>query len=97
MVQGQPENELRPLCFSLTEDELRAIHDELLQSVGAASGHLARLDLTSFFPMKGRAATGELMVIGRAVNGWASKWTRQKAKQPRGRAEILGEIFDRSV
>jgi hypothetical protein len=76
---------------------LREIHDELLLSVAKARGRLAKRGLTTFFPMRGSAATGELMVIGRAVRGWQkSPWTADDAVDSERRAKIIQEVVDRS-
>jgi hypothetical protein len=78
---------------------LREIHDELLQSVGAAHDRLGKrgLKLTTFFPMRGSAATGELMVVGRAVRGWQKdSWSAKEMLDPGRREEIIREVFDRS-
>jgi hypothetical protein len=35
--------------------------------------NLGDTDLTSFWPMIGAAYDGELLVVGRAVNGWRTE------------------------
>lgn len=81
----------------VTMHRLREIHDELLQSIGKAGHQLGRRELTTFFPMRGAAATGELMVVGRAVNGWAKKFTADEALVPERRAEIIQDVLRKAI
>lgn len=49
------------------------IMQEMLQRVSAKSPYRAKGEnekLSVFFPIRGLNATGELMIVGRAVNGW---------------------------
>ncbi len=73
------------------------IHDKLLQAIGTAHGRLGERKLTTFFPMQGSAATGELMVVGRAVNGWGNAWAATKALTEDGRADIIRDVFERTT
>jgi hypothetical protein len=79
-------------------ERLIAIHDELLQAVARAQHKLRGRELTTFFPMQGSASTGELMIVGRAVNGWSDNpWTAADAVDPSRRAEIIREVVERST
>jgi hypothetical protein len=73
----------------------RKIHDELLLSV-AEDHHLEGCELTTFFPMRGSKAKGELMVVGRAVNKWSGMWTVEQAKIPERRKERIDEVVAKS-
>ena len=79
--------------------ELEKTHDELLQAIGAAHTTLKRKELTTFFPIKGRQAKGELMVVGRAVNGWATSncFFPADAANPVERRRILDVAIRRST
>jgi hypothetical protein len=71
------------------------IHDELLQAIAAARDRLRGRQLTTFFPMRGMSATGELMVVGRAVRGWQKKpWTAHDVVDAEFRARIIREVFN---
>jgi hypothetical protein len=48
--------------------------------------------LTAFFPVKGNRATGELMVVGRAVNGWGKGWAPVEALDADKRREIIRDV-----
>lgn len=78
-------------------ENLVTIHNELLLNVADAKDVLQNATLTTFFPMRGAAYTGELMVIGRAVNGWASSWTPHDAVSEERRAEIIQEVVASSI
>jgi hypothetical protein len=52
---------------------------------------LGETDLTSFWPMIGAAYDGELLVVGRAVNGWRTQWT---VDQARSAAELAAVVSD---
>lgn len=43
---------------------------KILANVGANSKQLPNSKITGFLPIKGNKYTGDLMVVGRAVNGW---------------------------
>jgi hypothetical protein len=76
-------------------DELIPIHDRLLQAVALIQGKLSNLELTTSFPIRGLASTSELMVVGRAVNGWGMKsWKAPEAVDPIRRNEIIREVIE---
>lgn len=50
-------------------DDYRGAYEQLLAAVAARPG-VEPPKLVGFWPMVGHAYTGELLVIGRAVNGW---------------------------
>jgi len=76
---------------------LREAHDEVLQAVAAARDRLGERKLTTFFPMRGSTAADELMVVGRAVNGWGNPWIASDALTKDRRAEIIREVFERTT
>lgn len=79
-------------------ERLIAIHDKLLQAVANEHERLGTEEFTTFFPVKGRLSSGELMVVGRAVNGWVDrKWMAADAADPIKRAEIIREVVDKSI
>jgi hypothetical protein len=79
-------------------ERLKTIHDELLQAVAQEQHRFPGKELTTFFPIQGRESTGELMVVGRAVNGWSeTKWTASEASDAVRRAEIIREVVATST
>jgi hypothetical protein len=72
----------------------RELHNELLIEVSNARGlRPNELDgLTTFLPRRGLQSTNELMIIGRAPNGWRERWIPSKAAEEAGRREILDQI-----
>ena len=73
---------------------LRKLHAELLGSLVTA----AKLDqtlpqkLTTFMPRQGLLSTGELMIVGRAPNGWREGWTLQENQSPERREQTIREL-----
>jgi hypothetical protein len=53
--------------------DYEAAYLELLGRV-AATPRIRPRELALFWPKVGRAYTGDLMIIGRAVNGWIDRW-----------------------
>ena len=79
-------------------NRLIPIHHQLLQVVASVKDRLAGRKLTTFLPMRGLTSTSELMVVGRAVNGWSElDWTAHEAGDPIRRTEIIREVFEASV
>lgn len=61
---------------------------ELLGEV-SQNTRLGHEELTGFWPMRGANYTGELLVLGRCVNGWdTTPWTGTDARTPAGRRAI---------
>lgn len=48
----------------------QAAFDEIVSALGAASARLPADPLTGFMAMEGASYSGDLMWVGRAVNGW---------------------------
>jgi hypothetical protein len=59
---------------------------DLLGRIGEASTPDARL--TPFWPLSGQRYDGELMVIGRSVNGWIDDWLASDFREPLARAAV---------
>ncbi len=49
--------------------EIQAEAEGVLRAIGESARHM-RYPLTGFFPMRGSLYCGDLMIVGRAVNGW---------------------------
>src|SRR5688572_25077364 len=90
IAESSTENNRPPM------DPLIPIHDEILQAVAAAHQQLNGKRLTTFFPMRGLASTGELMVVGRAVNRWRNSWTAAEIVAPARRNEVLFDAVSKS-
>lgn len=56
-----------------SELDLLCNYDRLLCNLGIESGKIREKEITTFFPMRGKLYNHELMVVGRAVNGWETK------------------------
>jgi hypothetical protein len=54
------------------------LYAELLCAVGNNQLRLPKNLLTGFVGVKGGRSTGELVIIGRAVNGWGDGWYPQE-------------------
>lgn len=68
-----------------------ALQDRLLVEVHSALSQRPQPKLTLFAPCVGNRYDGELMVIGRAVNGWdAGDFDLADMRTPEGRAAISG-------
>jgi hypothetical protein len=60
----------------------RKILSEIATAVGAAAETLQPAPVTGFLSMKGDSYQGELMWVGRAVNGWTKGWNPMELRQP---------------
>lgn len=49
----------------------------------------ADVPLVPFWPLRGAAYHGELLVIGRSVNGWVDEWTAGQLRDPAERAAAV--------
>src|SRR5437868_3528764 len=67
----------------------RDLFEALLRTVGEQCSTFPESALTAFWPMRGHNWKGELMIVGRAVNGWTDPWLPTTAVDPVGRSEIL--------
>jgi hypothetical protein len=72
-------------------EQMAEILDELVQAIAASSPEAADECLTTHFPMKGRAYSRELMVVGRAVNGDKTCWKPNEAQSPEWRSQRIDE------
>lgn len=70
----------------------RALHHRLLADVHAALGHGPQPTLTLFAPCIGKHYNAELMVIGRAVNGWLEEFDLPEAGTEAGRNAIIQAV-----
>ena len=67
---------------------------ELFQSLAESKGSWRGKPLTAFAALKGSDENCQLMVIGRAVNGWRKdQWFSDNLKDPDKRSEILEDTF----
>lgn len=57
-------------------------------------GDLRKKELTAFYYYKGRNYNGELLVVGRAVNGWTEKSYRINQLKQQG---VIREIFEEII
>lgn len=61
--------------------EYETIFDQILQDVAMAATKLD-VPLAPFWPIRGAAYDGGLLVIGRSVNGWIESWTARQLREP---------------
>lgn len=80
----------RKLAFRRDWDVLR----DLLESLAKSNGSWRKKPLTAFAGLGESGAPRELMVIGRAVNGWREKgWDADDLKNPEERSKILEDAY----
>ncbi len=78
------------------QEELRILA-ELAQAVGRNHKILPSLEMTGFMAVCGKEYSGELMVVGRAVNGWAKQtWTSESLSFDSNIQEFVDDVL-RSV
>jgi hypothetical protein len=71
---------------------LYRLHQELLELVSQSNGRWRKKQITSFSAMRGAKDSGDLMIVGRAVNGWTSEFNAEDLDKMRLQ-EILAETF----
>ena len=77
----------------------KELFDELLKVIAEKKDDFPEtknnIPLTAFSAVEGRAYLQDrgLMVIGRAVNGWAKEWSPDKAASDEGRKGILEDAY----
>lgn len=64
-----------------------AIFDALLSDVAEATD--PSVPLVPFWPLRGACYEGDLLVIGRSVNGWVADWTGKQLRDSDGRRQVL--------
>lgn len=65
---------------------------EAMLAAVAAAGAAPETPLVPFWPLAGAAYAGELLVIGRSVNGWIEDWTPRELAAPRVRAAVIDRL-----
>lgn len=75
----------------------RAVIDELLQVLAETGGRWRTHPLTTFAAFRGSENADQLMVIGRAVNGWTFEWNAGDAGAPEERRRILAAMVPRRL
>lgn len=68
--------------------------NSLLRNIGLNSDKLPDMSLTGFMAAKGVDYTGELMIVGRAVNGWGTGFTPHDLNDPDSRSNYANIIKD---
>jgi hypothetical protein len=61
--------------------------DRLLNDVATATAD--DVPLVPFWPLRGAEYAGELLVIGRSVNGWIEDWTARQLRDPATRGSVV--------
>jgi hypothetical protein len=57
------------------------VFERMLEEVAVAATELD-VPLAPFWPIRGAAYDGSLLVIGRSVNGWVKDWTARQLREP---------------
>jgi hypothetical protein len=68
--------------------QYETIFERTLEEVALAAPDLDR-PLTPFWPVRGGAYDGGLLVIGRSVNGWIGNWTARQLREPSVRRSVV--------
>jgi hypothetical protein len=77
-------------------EDRRALMDQLLLLLGENANKIGNTKLAAFAPMKGHKSNGDLMVIGRALNGWGKGWSVESNLMIESRNNVLKHEFDYS-
>jgi hypothetical protein len=71
---------------------------DMIEAIGRSASNLPDIPLTGFLAMKGEAYCGELMWVGRAVNGWTEKsWRPSELGRPENVDEFVELIAASAV
>ena len=65
----------------MLSQEYEAIFERTLEEVALAATE-PNVPLAPFWPIRGAAYDGGLLVIGRSVNGWIDSWTARQLREP---------------
>lgn len=77
----------------MTNNDFGSIYRQMLTQF-AESDRLPPDGEVTFFPaLKGNAYTGELMWVGRAVNGWGDGWKPRDLREPGNLNEIMQNLM----
>jgi hypothetical protein len=68
--------------------------DAILDAVGKAKGKFRNTPLTAFDTLVGSQWSRELLLVGRAANGWGDAWTTDEAMSPEGRSRIAHKLTE---
>jgi len=75
----------------LRESE-KEILDRLLVKLSEKDGYCKNDEMTAFLALEGEKYTGELMIIGRSVNGWEDKFTPHDLLNSNTRKSIIENL-----
>jgi len=78
------------------ERQERALLCRMLRNVGEQEARRLPKELTAFASMKGERFAGELVVVGRAPNGWRVKWTPEDLLEAAALDRIVEETLQSS-
>jgi hypothetical protein len=76
--------------------EYETEYRDLLSQLGAAPSLPPEMMMTIFWPMIGYRFDGDLMVVGRAVNGWNTELTVEDARNEDRVAQRTDHVRERS-
>lgn len=86
-------NGIKQAYLNTAEQELLINYDEHLKNLGLNAGKIPEKNITTFFPMKGNLYNHELMVVGRAVNGWEEQITPEELLDNMKRKDYLRQTY----
>jgi hypothetical protein len=78
----------------MIRDERYQLMNQLLLQIAEQKQQLKNIKLCAFAPLKGHQSSGELMIVGRAVNGWDQKWFPDDNSELYQREIILKHLFN---
>lgn len=73
-----------------------ADYAQLLRDIGGTPSLPSAMSMTIFWPMVGHRFDGDLMVVGRAVNGWNTALTVEEARSEALVAQRISQVRERS-
>lgn len=77
-----------------TESEREIFASEVLAAIGANAAKLPARELVGFLAMQGRQYKRELMVVGRAVNGWSGEFYPEDMISPNRREDYAEAAYN---
>lgn len=80
-----------------TQREADLFAEKILAPVGAAAGQLPNDPLTGFLAIQGDCYKGDLMVIGRAVNGWTRGVSPQDLANHSSQKKHVKDVLQKEV
>lgn len=75
------------------DNTTKPLFRDLLLTLANGNGNWRATPLTGFACLRGNLYNNGLLVVGRAVNGWASKWTADELRDQSKVGELVEELY----